>query len=48
MLVGAAIVEGGVYSGSGYTHLGPFLPFTSGQTFYAFPLKRVPAERRSR
>jgi polyvinyl alcohol dehydrogenase (cytochrome) len=38
VLAGAAIVKGGVYWGSGYSHLGPFLPFSGGKTFYAFTL----------
>lgn len=31
-----AIVGGTVYWGSGYSHLGPFLPFTGNDKFYAF------------
>ncbi|HTW09822.1 MAG TPA: PQQ-binding-like beta-propeller repeat protein [Acidimicrobiales bacterium] len=35
---GPAIVDGTVYWGSGYSHLGPFLPFTGNDKFYAFSL----------
>ena len=33
---GPAIVNGVVYWGAGYAHLGPFLPFTGNDKFYAF------------
>jgi polyvinyl alcohol dehydrogenase (cytochrome) len=33
---GPAIVDGTVYWGSGYSHLGPFLPFTGNDKLYAF------------
>jgi polyvinyl alcohol dehydrogenase (cytochrome) len=35
---GPAIVDGTVYWGSGYAHLGPFLPYTGNNKFYAFSL----------
>lgn len=35
---GPAIVGGTVYWGSGYAHLGPALPFTGNDKFYAFSL----------
>ena len=35
---GPAIVDGTVYWGSGYGHLGPFLPFTGNDKFYAFSI----------
>ncbi|HWD73920.1 MAG TPA: PQQ-binding-like beta-propeller repeat protein [Solirubrobacteraceae bacterium] len=35
---GASIVDGTVYWGSGYTHLGSFLPFTGNDKLYAFTL----------
>jgi polyvinyl alcohol dehydrogenase (cytochrome) len=35
---GASIVDGTVYWGSGYTHLGSFLPFTGNNKLYAFTL----------
>lgn len=33
-----AIVDGTLYWGAGYAHLGPFLPFTGNNKFYAFSL----------
>jgi polyvinyl alcohol dehydrogenase (cytochrome) len=36
VIAGADIVNGIVYWGSGYSHLGPFLPFTGNNKFYAF------------
>jgi polyvinyl alcohol dehydrogenase (cytochrome) len=38
VFAGAAIANGGVYWGSGHSHLGPFLPFRGGKTFYAFSI----------
>ena len=35
---GPAIANGTVYWGSGYSHLGPFLPFTGNNKLYAFTL----------
>ena len=35
---GPAIVGGTVYWGTGYGHLGPALPFTGNDKFYAFSL----------
>jgi polyvinyl alcohol dehydrogenase (cytochrome) len=35
---GPAIVDGTVYWGTGYAHLGPGLPFTGNDKFYAFSL----------
>lgn len=35
---GPAIANGAVYWGSGYGHLGPFLPFTGNNALYAFTL----------
>jgi len=40
VIAGATVVNGNVYWGSGYAHLGPFLPeFTAGNTFYAFSIE---------
>jgi polyvinyl alcohol dehydrogenase (cytochrome) len=36
VLASPAIVDGTVYWGSGYAHLGPALPFTGNDKFYAF------------
>lgn len=36
VIAGASIVNGNVYWGSGYTHLGSALPFTGNNRFYAF------------
>jgi len=36
---GPAIVDGTVYWGSGYAHLGPALPFSGNDKFYAFSVK---------
>ncbi len=36
VIAGASIVNGTVYWGSGYSHLGPFLPFTGNNKFFAF------------
>ena len=33
---GPAIVDGTVHWGSGYSHLGPFLPFAGNDKLYAF------------
>jgi polyvinyl alcohol dehydrogenase (cytochrome) len=36
VIAGPAIVDGTVYWGTGYSHLGPALPFTGNNKFYAF------------
>ena len=33
---GASIAEGAVFWGSGYTHLGPSLPFTGNNQLFSF------------
>lgn len=38
VIAAPAIVGGTVYWGSGYGHLGPALPFTTNDKFYAFTL----------
>ncbi len=38
VIAGASVAEGAVFWGSGYTHLGPFLPFTGNNKFFAFSI----------
>jgi len=38
VIAGASIAQKTIFWGSGYSHLGPFLPFTGNNKFYAFTL----------
>jgi polyvinyl alcohol dehydrogenase (cytochrome) len=36
VIAGASVADGSVFWGSGYTHLGPFLPFTGNNKLFSF------------